>query len=168
MNAISRIATPLAAMLDAVDRAARAPLDARPAAVARALALHAGVPDLLAGRDCSCHPDRYARHLLGEGASHAVVALVWRPGQLSPIHAHKTWCALAVHRGTMTEHHFAPGEPPRPIAARLLPSGATSHGQAGPELIHRLGNCSAEVAVTIHAYGVAYACFAEELNLILA
>ena len=159
--------TPLAAMLAAIASAARAPLAQRPAAVAAALAAHAAAPDLLAGRDCPCNPDRYVRHLLAEGAGYAVVALVWRPGQLSPIHAHKAWCALAVHRGTMTEHHFAPGDPPRPTAARLLEAGATSHGPADPDLIHRLGNCSAETAVTIHAYGVPYARFAQDLNLLI-
>jgi predicted metal-dependent enzyme (double-stranded beta helix superfamily) len=160
-------ATPLELMLAAITEAARAPLADRPAAVAWALAAHAAAPDLLAGRDCPCNPDRYVRHLLGEGDGYAVVALVWRPGQLSPVHAHKTWCAFAVHRGIMTEHFFAPGDPPRPTAARLLGAGDTGHGSADPDLIHRLGNCSAETSVSIHAYGVAYARFAEELNLLL-
>lgn len=160
-------ATALDRMLAAIAEAARTPLAQRPAAVAQALAAHAAAPDLLAGRDCPCNPDRYVRHLLGEGEGYAVVALVWRPGQLSPIHAHKTWCALAIHRGTMTEHFFSPGDPPRPTAARLLAEGDTSHGGADPDLIHRLGNCSAETSVSIHAYGVPYARFADELNILL-
>lgn len=179
MNAITRLAAPaiglaprsaeapLASMLAAIADAVRAPLAQRPVAVARALAAHATAPDLLAGRNCPCNPDRYVRHLLGEGDGYAVVALVWRPGQLSPVHAHKTWCALAIHRGTMTEHFFTPGAPPRPTAARLLAEGDTSHGSADPDLIHRLGNCSAETSVSIHAYGVPYARFADELNLLL-
>ena len=174
MNAITRVApapvqdaAPLRDMLDAVAEATHAPLAQRPAAVARALAAHAAAPNLLAGRDCPCNPDRYVRHLLAEGDGYAVVALVWRPGQLSPIHAHKTWCAFAVHRGIMTEHFFESGATPRPTAARLLAAGDTSHGGADPDLIHRLGNCSAEITVSIHAYGVAYARFAEELNLLL-
>jgi hypothetical protein len=132
MNAISRIATPLAAMLDAVDSGGAAAAGGPPRRPSRAR-----WPCMPACRTCSpaatvpATPDRYARHLLGEGASHAVVALVWRPGQLSPIHAHKTWCALAVHRGTMTEHHFAPGEPPRPVAARLLPRAPRARAWPG-------------------------------------
>lgn len=158
----------LDALLSAVRVAARAPLAERPAAVAHAIAPHLGDATLLDGRDCPCNPDRYVRHLLDEGEGYAVVALVWRPGQMSPVHSHHTWCALGVHRGTLTEHFFTPGAPPRPHAALLRAAGATSHGPADPELIHRIANCCAEVAVSIHVYGVPYANFADGVNRVLA
>ncbi|MCX8133250.1 MAG: cysteine dioxygenase family protein [Roseococcus sp.] len=161
--------TRLDALLAAVALAARAPLARRPAAVAEAMAPHLADPDLLAGRDCPCCPDRYVRHLLHadpEGR-YAVVALVWRPQQMSPIHAHRTWCAFGVHRGVLTEHHFAPGAPPRPIAAHLRRPGETCHGPADPDLIHRLGNCAGEVAVSLHVYGAPYERFGDQVNLIL-
>ena len=166
MNAITRIGS-LDAMLGAIADAARAPLPRRHAAVAEAIGAHVRQPGLLAGRDCPCNPDRYVRHLLGEGAGYAVVALVWRPGQMSPVHAHRTWRALGIHRGTLTEHFFTPGAPPRLAAAHLRREGDTSHGPADPELIHCLANCSAETAISIHVYGVAFDQFAEGVNLIL-
>jgi 3-mercaptopropionate dioxygenase len=160
--------TDLVAMLADIRIAAHAPLEGRPGAVAAALAPYLGDHGLLDGRDCPCNPDRYVRHLLAEGEGYAVVALVWRPGQMSPVHAHRTWCALGVHRGTLTEHFFAAATPPRPTAALLRAVGDTSHGAAGPDQIHRIANCSAETAVSIHVYGVPYAEFADGVNHILA
>lgn len=162
------VPTRLDALLADIRVAARVPLEERPAAVAAAIAPHLDDPKLLAGKDCPCCPDRYIRHLLDEGEGYAVVALVWRPGQMSPVHAHRTWCALGVHRGVLSEHFFAPGETPCPKAVHLRGCGAISHGPADPDLIHRIANCGAEVAVSIHVYGVPFNEFAEGVNLILA
>lgn len=155
-------------LLSEIRVAARRPLEERPAAVAAAIAPYLGDACLLDGKDCPSNPDRYVRHLLDEGEGYAVVALVWRPGQMSPVHSHHTWCALGVHRGTLTEHFFAPGAIPRPKAAHLRAEGDTSHGPGCPELIHRIANCCAETAVSIHVYGVPYAQFADGVNRILA
>jgi predicted metal-dependent enzyme (double-stranded beta helix superfamily) len=159
-------------LLSDIRVAARRPLEERPGAVAAAIAPYLGDAYLLDGKDCPSNPDRYVRHLLDEGEGYAVVALVWRPGQMSPVHSHHTWCALGVHRGTLTEHFFAPGTDagalPRPKAAHLRAEGDTSHGPGCPDLIHRIANCCAETAVSIHVYGVPYAEFADGVNRILA
>lgn len=169
MNAVSNLASvsagpALRRLLAAVAQAVRADAPRRPAEVAAALAAHAADPDLLERLNCPCHPDRYVRHLLGEGPEHAVAALVWRPGQASPIHAHRAWCALAVHRGVLTEQTYGPGAPPCALGTRRLLPGATSHGPADPDLIHRIANADTEVAVTIHAYGVPFRDFCSRLN----
>ena len=167
MNAMNP--TALDAMLGAIAAAAREPLHRRPEAVAAAMAPHLSRPGLLEGRDCPCNPERYMRHLLhaDPGGEYAVVALVWRPGQMSPVHAHRSWCALGVHRGVLSEHFYTPGAPPRPRAVHLRAEGATSHGPADPALIHRLANCAAEMAVSIHVYGAAFEDFGHRVNLIL-
>jgi predicted metal-dependent enzyme (double-stranded beta helix superfamily) len=168
-------AAPLAALVAAIARAAgRAAPAARPAAVAEAIAAGIGDPALLAGLDCPCSPDRYMRHRLHDdpAAGYAVVALVWRPGQMSPVHAHRSWCAFGVHRGILTETFYAPPatqeEAPEPSASRLLRPGETCHGAADPRLIHRLANLSCATAVSIHCYGVAFDRMATELNQVLA
>ncbi len=166
MNAITPRPA-LAGMLAAIDEAARSPLADRHAAVAEAIGASVADPSLLAGLVCPCG-DTYVRHLLHEGPDYAVVAIIWRSGQISPVHAHKTWCALGVHRGIVTEHFYAPGAPPVLTAATLRFPGDVSHGPANPDLIHRMANCCTETAITIHAYGVAYERFAQDLNLILA
>ncbi len=166
MNVI-RPGLALDAMLGGIAAAVRAPLDGRPAAVADAIAPFLRDPTLLDGRDCPSSPDRYARHLLGAGEGYAVVALVWRPMQMSPVHAHRTWCAFGVHRGILTEHHHDAATL-RPQAAFLRCEGDTCHGAADPSLIHRLGNCGAEAAISIHAYGAAFERFGDGVNLVLA
>jgi predicted metal-dependent enzyme (double-stranded beta helix superfamily) len=162
-----RTRPPLDTMLAGIAAAAREPIEARPGAVAAAIVAFAADPTLLADVDCPCCPDRYVRHLLGadpEGR-YAVVALVWRPGQMSPVHAHRTWCALAVHQGTLTETYYEPGEEhPIPTATTLLRPGEGSHGAADPRLIHRIANLSCRTAISIHCYGVGYDRFGSDVN----
>ncbi|CAH0168951.1 cysteine dioxygenase family protein [Roseomonas sp. CECT 9278] len=143
------------------------------AAVADALGAHAADPLLLLGRDCPCRAETYIRHLLHEDAAQgwAVAALVWRPGQMSPIHAHKAWCAVGVHRGRLTETFYTPGDDPEcPVqtGAALRRPGDTSHGPARPDAIHRLANLGTETAVSIHAYGLPYGRFCTDLNRVFA
>jgi predicted metal-dependent enzyme (double-stranded beta helix superfamily) len=161
--------TALSAMLAAIAEGARRPVEARHEAVAAAIAAHAAQPGLLDGLDLPCCAERYVRHLLHGDAEggYAVVALVWRPGQMSPVHAHRTWCAFGVWQGVLTETFYAPGDPPVPQATRLLAPGATGQGPADPRLIHRLANLSCRNAVSIHCYGVGYERFGADVNLIL-
>lgn len=105
-------------------------------------------------RDC------YRRHLLAADASgrYAVVALVWQPGQASPVHGHHAWCGYAVLSGTLTETLYDWNEP-RGCATfarehRRAP-GAVSYTRAGVGGIHRLRNAGTDIALSLHVYGVA-------------
>jgi predicted metal-dependent enzyme (double-stranded beta helix superfamily) len=162
--------TALETMLAGIAQAARTPLSGRPAAVAAAIGGFVTRPDLLDGKDCPCCPDRYVRHLLHSDpeGGYAVVALVWRPGQMSPVHAHRTWCAFGVQYGVLTETYYSPGDPPQPSATRLLAPGGTGHGAAGPEAIHRLANLSCRTAISIHCYGVGFDRFGEDVNQVFS
>src|SRR3954453_15546782 len=80
-------------MLQDIDLAAATALAWRHLAVAAALQPYLGHPDLLCGVECPCSSERYVRHLLHAGTQHTVLALVWRPGQMSPFHGHRSWCA---------------------------------------------------------------------------
>jgi 3-mercaptopropionate dioxygenase len=168
---IAKPRTQLTLMLEQVTEAARAPLERRHLAVAEVLGDFVHDPQLLAGIDCPCCPDRYVRHLLHADPTggFAVVALVWRPGQMSPIHAHHTWCALAVHRGTLTESFYQLGEEgqePATTATCLRRTGDVSHGAADPNQIHRLANLSSTNALSIHVYGVPFEQFGTGVNLV--
>jgi predicted metal-dependent enzyme (double-stranded beta helix superfamily) len=169
--AIRQIATPLDLLLADIDRAADASADLRPAEIARALAAHLGHPGLLEGRDCPCNPTRYTRHLLHNdpGGRYAVVAIVWAPGQMSPVHGHRTWCALGVHRGWMAESFFRrDGDTALPVGCLPRGPGATSHAQADLSAIHRLANLGTQEAVSIHVYGVAFDRFGDGVNEVYA
>ena len=63
--------------------------------LAEILGAYVGEPDLLSGIACPADETRYARHLLHAGDLYSVLAIVWMPGQMSPVHGHKTWCASA-------------------------------------------------------------------------
>jgi predicted metal-dependent enzyme (double-stranded beta helix superfamily) len=169
MNVIAA-RTALDAMAAGISAALRDAAGDPSAAVAEVLGRHAADPTLLLGRDCPCRAETYIRHLLHEDTAEgwAVAALVWRPGQMSPVHAHKAWCAVGVHRGVLTETFYAPGEPPVPTGLALRRPGDTSHGPARADAIHRLANLGTETAISIHAYGLPYGRFCTDLNSILA
>jgi 3-mercaptopropionate dioxygenase len=52
--------------------------------------------------------DSYRQHLLhvSDRRDLSVVALVWRPGQRTPIHDHVSWCVVGVYRGVEQETRY--------------------------------------------------------------
>lgn len=123
-----RLQSPLPRLLSALDHAVRI-IDSRlDRTVAAILTDYVGEPDLLAGTHLPSSTERYARHLLHAGQGFSVLAVVWRPGQMSPVHGHHTWCVLGVHRGSLTESLFAlDKESLRLIGCRQHHPGAVSH-----------------------------------------
>ncbi|CAG4891095.1 cysteine dioxygenase family protein [Paraburkholderia saeva] len=104
-------------------------------------------------------PDCYRRHLLAADplGRYAVAALVWMPGQMSPVHAHHTWCGYAVIEGTLTETVFEwsdAGQCATEVRTHPRESAAVSFTRAGRTGIHQLGNRSNVRAVSLHVYGV--------------
>jgi 3-mercaptopropionate dioxygenase len=113
-------------------------------------------PDVLTVEQRVGDPDDYRSHLLHTepDGSFSIVALAWRPGQMTPIHDHVTWCVFGVIQGTEYEELFTLDEereclvevgssanrtgdvsvraagrhPPRPQQAR--PGGRSSAGRS--------------------------------------
>jgi predicted metal-dependent enzyme (double-stranded beta helix superfamily) len=111
----------------------------------------------------------YRRHLLASDphGRYAVAALVWLPGQASPVHAHHTWCGYAVLEGALTETIFDWNGAQHCASATRTQTrrgGAVSFVRGGPSGIHRLGNDSDAPAVSLHIYGVAGAQMATHVN----
>lgn len=155
----ARHARPIDAFLAALDAAMDLPMADRPRAAAAALSPLLARTDLLEGCDCTPRADRYARRLIhaDPGGRFSVLSLVWSPGQASPIHAHRVWCAFGVHCGTIDEHYFDPpaGGAMPGLRTRLARApGDCAHGPASPDLIHQVANRSDALAVSIHVYGV--------------
>jgi 3-mercaptopropionate dioxygenase len=104
--------------------------------------------------------DSYRQHLLHVSPTRrmSVVALVWRPGQRTPIHDHIAWCVVGVLRGIERETRF-----------RLVEDGAgpyleptdvvdalPGHVEAlipPAEDIHLVEAGGDEIAISIHVYG---------------
>jgi predicted metal-dependent enzyme (double-stranded beta helix superfamily) len=169
MTCMKRQAAPLAAMLADIHQAAVSTIEGRPERVAAAIQAHVQHPDLLSRLSCPSCPDNYIRHLLHADVEgrYAVVALVWRPGQMSPVHAHRTWCALGIHSGVLSEAFYElPEDNLKPRQTRMLlrEEGRTSSGPADPRLIHRLANLGTTEAVSIHVYGASFDRFGQDVN----
>ena len=140
--------------------------------VRTALAEAAADPALLAPAQREGSTGSYRRHLLAADphGRYAIAALVWMPGQASPVHAHHTWCGYAVLDGTLSETVYDWIEPQQlAIETRTYPraSGAVSFVRAGRGGIHRLGNASDAPAVSLHIYGVEGSQIATQVNDVL-
>ena len=118
------------------------------------------------------HPDHYERNaiFIDENGIMSLYALVWRPGQWTPIHDHGTWGVVGVHQGALQECGFmrVDGQPDDakegielvPGGIVLLPGGAVTSFVPNPDHIHETGNPSAtENVVSLHLYGNAMAGF---------
>ena len=141
-----------------LDRAVRraAPGQATVDAVAAVLQPALGDPLLLRNDQCVGDPAAYRQHLLhvADDGAFSLVALVWLPGQATPIHDHLTWCVVGVHRGAEYEQRYALTD-----AGDLVVAGtATTHvgevtGLLPPGDIHRVRNAGEDVAISLHVYG---------------
>src|SRR4051794_8012862 len=76
--------------------------------VADQLRLNLPGPEVLTAAQRLGSPDGYTSHTLHVEAdgSFSIIALVWRPGQLTRIHDHITWCAFGVIQGVEHEELF--------------------------------------------------------------
>lgn len=130
--------------------------------VGEQLGPHLDAADLLTPQQRESDPEHYRQHLLHAEAdgSFSLVALVWLPGQCTPVHDHVSWCVTGVHQGVEQERRY-----------RLLPAGAAGTqarlvatedvrneqgsvcGFAPPGDIHRVWNGGSTLAVSVHIYG---------------
>jgi predicted metal-dependent enzyme (double-stranded beta helix superfamily) len=102
-------------------------------------------------------PACYQSHLLHAepDGSFSIAAMVWLPGQQTPIHDHVAWCVTAVLQGCEFEEIFALADGARaltPMTRRVNPPGTVA-GFAPPGDIHRVRNTGHSVAISMHIYG---------------
>lgn len=119
----------------------------------------ARVPDLLDAAHRAGSDTGYARHVVHADPldRFTVLALVWRSGQVSPVHWHHSWCAYAVVSGLLQEAGYDWDEASGRATAtmrRARAEGDCSFAVAGSTRIHRLGNGGAREAISLHVYGV--------------
>jgi 3-mercaptopropionate dioxygenase len=146
----SRMAELVAGVRSAVAAAADWPQTAQ--LVAGQLHRHLPAPDVLTAEQRLGSPDDYCAHNLHvePDGSFSIVALVWRPGQLTRIHDHVTWCVFGVIQGVEHEELFD--------ADLNLVGESDNHigdvsGFAPPGDIHRVHNTADTTAISIHIYG---------------
>jgi predicted metal-dependent enzyme (double-stranded beta helix superfamily) len=125
--------------------------------VASELERHLPSPDVLTPaqrKGDEAAPQSHVLHIEPDGAF-SIVALVWLPGQITPIHDHVTWCVFGVIQGIEYEELFTLDE----ANGCLVEAGKTANcpgdvsGFAPPGDIHRVRNLSSRVGISIHVYG---------------
>ena len=104
-------------------------------------------------------PEHYVQHVVHTepDGSFSIVALVWLPGQCTPIHDHVSWCVTGVYlgeeqeqryelRGTEDSPHLVPVD-------ETINAVGTVCGFAPPGDIHQVHNSCDVLSVSLHIYG---------------
>lgn len=155
------LTTGLSALVDAIRRSVRQGLPAGTTAdlVAANLGVALRQPDLVPEVYRQADPECYTQHVIHcePDGSFSLVALVWLPGQCTPVHDHVSWCVTGVYEGEEHEQRYAlRGEGD---GAQLVPAGEDTN-QVGdvcaltpPGDIHRVRNGGEDLAISLHVYG---------------
>ena len=80
----------------------------------------------------------------------SIIALVWRPGQITRIHDHITWCVFGVLEGIEREEVF---DADLNLIGREEAHAGDVNGFAPPGDIHRVHNTGDGTAISLHIYG---------------
>ena len=120
--------------------------------VAAQLRRNLPTPEILTPVQRAGSDDGYRSYTLHvePGGAFSIIGLVWRPGQITRIHDHLTWCVFGVIQGIEHEELF--DDQLNLIGESDNHTGDVS-GFAPPGDIHRVHNNSDETAISIHIYG---------------
>jgi 3-mercaptopropionate dioxygenase len=104
-------------------------------------------------------PNHYRQHILHvePDGSFSIVALVWLPGQETPIHDHVCWCVVGVHLGEEHETTYAlaggDDDPHLIVSGQPVNLTGTVAALVPPGDIHKVANAGDALAVSLHIYG---------------
>src|SRR5579875_1252569 len=125
--------------------------------VAGELRTHLPGPEILTEAQRQGDPARYLSHLLHAepDGSFSIVAMVWLPGQVTPVHDHVTWCVFGVLQGVEYEELFRLAGDGQSLVRVGSAGNATGEvsGFAPPGDIHRVRNIGDGVTISLHVYG---------------
>jgi 3-mercaptopropionate dioxygenase len=124
--------------------------------VADQLRVHLPGPELLTDEQRYGDPHGYRSHLLHAepDGSFSVTALVWRPGQATPIHDHVTWCVSGVIQGDEHEERYVLREDGwLELDGTSVNATGDVSGLVPPGDIHRVRNVGVHTAISLHIYG---------------
>ena len=127
--------------------------------VADLLRPHLGANDFLKTDQLEPCAETYRQHVLHvePDGSFSIVALVWLPGQATPIHDHVSWCVVGVYRGAEHETVYRLNENENDAHLLVAGRGVNPVGSVAalvpPGDIHHVENGGCELAVSLHIYG---------------
>jgi predicted metal-dependent enzyme (double-stranded beta helix superfamily) len=142
-------------LTSAIRAEARPGRGARDTALAVADLLRRRTPalDLLTDDELAGDGAGFARHVLHAEPAFSVVAVVWRPGQRTPIHDHIAWCSFVVLQGVEYETLYRDHGDHLGEIGRVANRVGDASGFAPPGDIHRVHNTGDITAVSLHVYG---------------
>ncbi|MEU5875910.1 cysteine dioxygenase family protein [Spirillospora sp. NPDC047279] len=125
--------------------------------VADALRDHLPSPDLLPADLLPGERGTSSGHRLHvePDGSFSMVAIVWRPGAVTRVHDHVTWCVFGGLAGVEDEDLYTLSDD----GTALIEAGRNRNltgevtGFAPPGDIHRVRNAGDDIAVSLHIYG---------------
>lgn len=127
--------------------------------VATVLQPFLGNPTLLTPDQCKGNAAHYCQHILyvDPDDQFSIVALVWLPGQATPIHDHISWCVVGVRQGYEQEVKYrlvttADGPSLLPIGMCRNLAGSVA-ALTPPGDIHQVCNPGPDLAISLHIYG---------------
>jgi predicted metal-dependent enzyme (double-stranded beta helix superfamily) len=99
-------------------------------------------------------PTGYMRHLIyvDPHGDFVMTAITWLPGQVSPRHGHRVWCAFGVAEGELTEEQF--NNDLQPTKTTICRAGDIADRDLNGEIIHQVANRGSKPLVSLHLYGV--------------
>jgi 3-mercaptopropionate dioxygenase len=128
-------------------------------------------PELLEPRHQQPADDRYRQHLVHvhPRGLYSIVALVWKPGQATPIHDHRCWCVVGVWQGSERETTYDLHGESHALrlverASALSRPGDVSVLVPPEEDIHLVENAGDDVAISLHVYGDDIAVHGSSIN----
>ncbi|MEV6278467.1 cysteine dioxygenase family protein [Nocardia sp. NPDC051832] len=83
----------------------------------------------------------------------SIQAVIWRPGQVTPIHDHIAWCAFAVLQGVEEETLYRDDGTHLTMLGQSVNGTGEVSGFAPPGDIHQVRNPGNDTAITLHVYG---------------
>ena len=150
---------------DARSRGANEPADCVQALAPLMLALIGQAGDFLEPRHYRSDAAHYARNLIYDAPDNSLslYAVVWLPGQWTPVHDHGSWGVVGVVEGVLEERSYVRLSPDRGAddgielvrgGVILLGPGAVTSFVPNPDHIHITGvPAERPRAVSLHLYG---------------
>ena len=133
--------------------------------------LLAGDTSFLKEEHFQSNPESYSRNAIyiAPDNSMSLFALVWLPGQWTPIHDHGTWGVVGVYEGSIQERNFIRTDNKgrdalndielTPGGSVILTPGSVTSFVPNPDHIHITGNGTDKPVVSLHLYGHAMSGF---------
>jgi predicted metal-dependent enzyme (double-stranded beta helix superfamily) len=81
-----------------------------------------------------------------------MTAITWLPGQVSPCHGHRVWCAFGIAEGELSEEQY--DAQLRISKTSLYRPGDIADRDLEGRIIHRVANRGSGPIVSLHLYGV--------------